>query len=109
LQASTQSTSVFRDDAKQNKEMFLNALFERRGNITAACEKVGISRAIVYAWKNNDREFHRAYKYVRRRIEQHLFEKAQEMGEQGDSTLLIFSPKALNRSKFDDELAQMLY
>lgn len=99
----------FRDDAKQNKEMFLNALFARRGNITAACEMVGISRAIVHQWKKIDPEFIRAYKYVRRRIEQHLFEQAQNLGEQGDSTLLIFSLKALNRRKFDDKFAQMLY
>ena len=89
--------------------MFLNALFARRGNITAACQVVGIVRSIVYAWKKNDPAFRREYKRIRRAIIEHLAERAMLLGEEGDSTLLIFRLKALDRPTYDDKFAQMLY
>jgi hypothetical protein len=69
----------------------------------------GINRRNVYDWLKSDPEFRREYKRVRRAIVEHLAERAMQLGEEGDSTLLIFSLKALARAKYDDCMAQLIY
>jgi hypothetical protein len=88
---------------------FLEALVARKGNISAACLLADISRAQVYEWKERDPEFLKLYKQTRKQLEEFLFEKACEHGEMGDSTLLIFSLKALNRARFDDQFIKQKY
>lgn len=40
-----------------NKKEFLEALRKTMGNVSKACEKVGVSRQTFYNWKENDPEF----------------------------------------------------
>lgn len=88
---------------------FLEALVQRKGNISAACRIAEVSRSQVYEWKERDPEFLKLYKQTRKQLEEFLFEKACEHGEMGDSTLLIFSLKALNRARFDDQFIKQKY
>ncbi len=68
-----------------------------------------VSRAQVYNWKERDPAFLKRYKETRKELEEFLFEKACEFGEMGDSTLLIFALKSLNRARFDDQFIKQKY
>jgi hypothetical protein len=94
---------------KAAQTAFLEALVQRKANISAACQLSGVSRSEVYEWKERDPEFLKLYKQTRKQLEEFLFEKACEHGEMGDSTLLIFSLKALNRARFDDQFIKQKY
>jgi DNA-binding XRE family transcriptional regulator len=45
----------------ENKQLFLEELREKYGNITAAAKVVGISRETFYAWEKSDAAFAKAY------------------------------------------------
>ncbi len=79
---------------KQKKEKFLKALDARMLNVTSACEAAGISRSLVYKWKDCDEEFAERWREVEEsfydKLETTMFAKA--LTEQ-DSTMLIWLSK----------------
>lgn len=81
-------------NTRQKKSRFLKALDSRLLNVSAACEIVGISRSIVYKWKETDKDFAEKYKEVEEnfydKLETVMFTKA--LTEQ-DNTMLIWLSK----------------
>jgi len=94
---------------KASQTAFLEALVKRRANISAACELSGVSRSEVYEWKERDPEFLKLYKQTRKQLEEFLFEKAVGFAEDGDTTILMFTLKSLNRARFDDQFIKQKY
>ena len=94
---------------KAAQTAFLEALVQRKANISAACQLSGVSRSEVYEWKERDPEFLKLYKQTRKQLEEFLFEKACEFAEDGDSTVLMFTLKSLNRARFDDQFIKQKY
>ena len=86
---------------------FLEALVARRGNVTGACETSDVSKSQVYQWLKKDAKFKKRYADTRKQLEEFLFETVCNLGiDEGDTTALIFSLKALNRARFDDAYAR---
>ncbi len=92
-----------------NQLAFIEAFVARRGNVMAACQQAGVSRANYYTWKAKDPNFKRLMKRAIKELEETLFEAACNHGFDGDATLLIFSLKALNRARFDDRFIAQKY
>lgn len=88
---------------------FIEAFVARRGNVMAACELADVSRTQYYEWRSRDPNFKRLMKRAMKQLEETLFEAACNHGFDGDSTLLIFSLKALNRARFDDRFIAQKY
>jgi hypothetical protein len=42
---------------KKNREAFLKALDQKKGNVSDACEAIGIGRTAAYKWKNDVESF----------------------------------------------------
>lgn len=81
-------------NTRQKKARFLKSLEARLLNVSAACEAVGISRGIVYKWKEIDKDFAEKWKEVEEnfydKLETVMFTKA--LTEQ-DNTMLIWLSK----------------
>jgi hypothetical protein len=108
----------------ENREAFLDALSET-ANVTAACERVGISRRAIYEWREEDPDFVAAWERalnlgtdaledeaVRRGREgtvKPVFYKGEECGgvREYSDTLLIFMLKARRPEKFRDSAMAM--
>lgn len=84
----------YRLNTRQKKELYLKALDARMLNVTAACEAAGISRSLVYKWKDKDEEFAAKCRDVEEsfydKLETAMFAKA--LTEQ-DNTMLIWLSK----------------
>lgn len=91
---------------KANQKAFLEAMVKRRGNIAAACKLADVSRSQVYIWRKEDPDFEQLFQETRVELTEFLFEKVCELGEMGDTTLLIFALKSLDRARFDDAYAR---
>ena len=78
--------------AIKKKEM-INALENSFGNVTAAAKKVGITPRTHYTWLKEDDEYADAAENMKdisyRRVKDSLVEKALNMVEKGDTTVLL--------------------
>lgn len=94
---------------RATQKRFLEALVQRKGNVTAACKIAEVQKSRVYEWRKKDPGFEKRYQATRKQLEEFLFERVCELGEMGDTTLLIFALKALNRGRFDDGFIKQKY
>jgi hypothetical protein len=82
-------------------------LYLESGNITLACEKIGINRQTFYNTVERDEEFHRAYQNaidaLCDNLEQVMLESAQALGKQGFMDRIAYL-RAHRPDKFSDKV-----
>lgn len=75
LQRDDHGRLMEREDMPIKKEQFINELLVNGGNKTAAAQKIGVSRAVVYKWFD-DEEFVDKYKKACEKMYQNGFNTA---------------------------------
>ena len=74
----------------QRKKELLGLLQKSLGNVAAACEKVGISRATFYEWRQKDEKFDKAVHEINERALDFVEEKLFAGIRAGNAKLIIF-------------------
>jgi hypothetical protein len=67
----------------------------------------GVSRRTVYDWREKDAKFAEAFEEAYKQIEEDLFEQVLGYAHAENLMAAIFSLKALNREKYDDQIAKL--
>lgn len=84
-------------DAK--KETFIKHLHEAFGNISKACNAIGISRTTIYQWMKDDADFEDAVKnideYIIDTVENHLLNQIKDGST--PATIFYLKTKAKHR------------
>jgi hypothetical protein len=93
-------------ETEPKKAMFLAAYVSNLGNIARTCKELDIVRGTYYQWMKKDVKFKTEFRRACKELEEDLAEKAMTFANAGDTTLIIFMLKALNRSKYDDAFAR---
>ncbi len=76
------------------KKQFLEAM-QRTANVTAACQQAGISRAIVYQWKEHDLEFGVLFEEANKQANDVLFAEGWRRALYGDEEYVISGGKVV--------------
>lgn len=64
--------------ADDRKALFLIALRELGGNISKACQSIGVTRQCFYNWQKNDEQFSLAVKEIQFHVTEELLDQAEE-------------------------------
>lgn len=91
------------------QDNFLISYIESNGNVSAAAEKVGMERRTFYHWMKNDPEFVKRLEETKQQFADKLFNVAMDFAFQGDTTLIIFLLKSLQRERYDDGFIRQKY
>jgi hypothetical protein len=107
-QTVTNGIQLSKDPVKRQeiKRDFLTIL-RSTANVLHAAKACKIPTAIAYIWRAEDPEF--AFKWdkiIEAEMLPHLEAEAIRRAINGSDTLMMFMLKALNRSKYDDKLAE---
>lgn len=66
----------------ESKELFLIAFDEFKGNISAACQAIGLARSTYYYWMEDDEEFHDKVRQLKLLSIEARLDKAEDMLDQ---------------------------
>ncbi len=79
-------------EARRNrrKKETLDILKSSMGNVSAACEKVGISRATFYLWRQEDSEFDEAVNEINERTLDFVESCLMQGIKNGNAKLIMF-------------------
>lgn len=87
------------EGVKKKKKAFLEVLKKKAGNISSACDAVGISRQTYYNWKDSDKQFNIDVENVEEALvdfsESMLLKKIAE----GDTVATIFHLKTKGKKR----------
>lgn len=89
---------------KKRKADFLKA-FADTSMVTEAAKQVGVGRATVYRWRNEDPEFAEAWGEVEEAVTEDLETTAIRRAKEGSDVLLIFLLKAHRPDKYRERLS----
>lgn len=78
------------DKTNDNKKVAIEALKKTLGNVSKACEAVGIDRSTFYDWVNSDPAFAKAMKDVREKTVDIAETALQKLIQEGNPTAIIF-------------------
>lgn len=86
---------------RRNRRMkeTLEVLKKTLGNVSAACERVGISRATFYLWRQNNAEFDQAVREINERTLDFVESKLMAGIEDGNPKLIMFFLANKGRSR----------
>jgi hypothetical protein len=84
---------------EQRKELFLLMLQGKAGNITRACEAVGVSRRTYYDWIDRDEDFAAACEDVQEGLIDFAESKLQENIADNSNQAIIFFLKTKGKSR----------
>ena len=98
----TKGSRHFTGDKAEAKAKFLVALAKTNSSVTMACEAGGIRRATIYAWRQQDEDFAKAWDSALEEGTDRLEEEAARRALNGSDVLLIFLLKARRKEKYAD-------
>lgn len=78
------------DKTNANKNAAIEALKKTLGNVSRACEAVGIDRSTFYDWVNTDTAFAQSLKDVREKTVDIAETALQKLIQEGNPTAIIF-------------------
>jgi len=78
------------DTTNANKKAAIEALKKTLGNVSKACEAVGIDRSTFYDWVNADPAFAQSLKDVREKTVDIAETALQKLIQEGNPTAIIF-------------------
>jgi hypothetical protein len=87
----------------QNKARFLEA-YRASGTIYVATLNSGLSRATIYRWQDDDRNFKAAMRQCELELVEHLESKAVSIAKGGDGNMIQWLLKCLHRDKYSDRI-----
>jgi len=82
-----------------NKKAFLEQLKATLGNVTMACEAVGIDRATYYKWKQRDKSFAARVEEVNENALDFAESALKKNIKAGDTTAIIFYLKTRGKDR----------
>lgn len=86
----TYGTKAGEERRERHKQELLDILRKTLGNVTTACQKVGVSRQTFYQWRSSDPEFDEAVHDINEMtldfVEQQMFNEIKK----GNSRLIMF-------------------
>lgn len=82
-----------------NKKAFLEQLKATLGNVTMACEAVGIDRATYYKWKQRDKSFAARVEEVNETALDFAESALKKNIKAGDTTAIIFYLKTRGKDR----------
>lgn len=74
----------------RRKKELLTVLRATLGNVSGACEKVGVSRATFYLWRQEDTEFDQAVREINERTLDFVEQSMMSEIKKGNAKLIIF-------------------
>lgn len=81
------------------KRALLDAMRAKLGNVTSACEEVGISRTTFYAWRDSDSNFATAIEDIKEMQIDFAESQLLNLISSGDTTATIFYLKTQGRAR----------
>lgn len=78
------------DESAAKRRLFLKALRAKMGNVTAACEVIGIQRAVYYRWYRSDKTFREQVQAVQEELLDLAEEKLLELIREKNVAAIIF-------------------
>lgn len=82
-----------------NKKAFLDTLRATLGNVTQACEEVGIDRATFYKWKQRDKAFAAKVEEANEVSLDFAEHQLKRKIKEGDTTAIIFYLKTRGKER----------
>lgn len=82
--------AALNDTTDANKKAAIEALKKTLGNVSKACETVGISRGHFYEWVKEDEAFAQSLKDVREKTVDIAETALQKLIQEGNPTAIIF-------------------
>ena len=82
--------AALNDTTDANKKAAIEALKKTLGNVSKACEAVGISRGHFYEWVKEDEAFAQSLKDVREKTVDIAETALQKLIQEGNPTAIIF-------------------
>lgn len=82
--------AALNDTTDANKKAAIEALKKTLGNVSKACEAVGISRSHFYEWVKHDEAFAQSLKDVREKTVDIAETALQKLIQEGNPTAIIF-------------------
>lgn len=86
----------YRTDNKKKKRVLIH-LFENKGLITTACQKVGMHRATFYDWKKSDPEFTKWVNTINDLEVEKVRSKLSELIDDNNTAAIIFYLKSKSK------------
>ena len=87
------------DNTLHLKKAAVDQLYIHRGNVSAVCSAIGISRTTFYEWKTNDPGFSQdvddVKEYAIDEVENKMFDRI----DSGDTTMIIFYLKTQGKKR----------
>lgn len=94
---------------KQNKKPLFLEAFRKTGTIVSAARSVGISREVVYDWRNNDIEFCKEFGEIEVEITERLESTALERATEGVKKPIYYKGKKVGVTReYSDGLSMFL-
>lgn len=84
---------------KQRQEMFLQHFRKSHGIVSYACQKVGITRACYYKWRENDPKFREKADEIEEETIDHVESKLYNAIDKGELTAIIFYLKTKGKKR----------
>lgn len=84
---------------KERQELFLTHFRESHGIVSYACQKVGITRACYYKWKESDPGFKERADEIEEETIDNVESKLYEAIDKGDLTAIIFYLKTKGKKR----------
>jgi hypothetical protein len=85
----------------QNRERFLEAV-RNTGNVTQACDAIGLTRSAVYTWRDEDPSFADAWEAAHALGIEAMEDEARRRAFAGSDLLMIFMLKGAKPDKYRD-------
>ena len=83
----------------RRKRELLNVLRNTLGNVTASCQKVGVSRATFYLWRQEDPEFDEEVNEINETTLDFVENQLMKGIKEGNTRLIMFYLTAKGRSR----------
>ncbi|HRK60718.1 MAG TPA: hypothetical protein PLI74_13810 [Candidatus Kapabacteria bacterium] len=96
---STKRNSGVQERIVAKKKSFLEVLKKKAGNVSLACDAVGITRQTFYEWKKDDVDFVNGVDDVQEYLLDYSESKLMEKISEGSETSIIFHLKTKGKSR----------
>lgn len=94
------SIEIAGDKSDTLKRLLIEQLKAEYGNVSVACENVGVSRKTFYEWKKQDKEFADEVDYIQTEYRVDMLEKhAKNHVDGGNVTVLLAMLNAYGRNR----------
>ncbi|MBN8573935.1 MAG: hypothetical protein J0M05_08480 [Candidatus Kapabacteria bacterium] len=96
---STKRNTGVQERIAAKKKLFLEVLKKKAGNVSLACDAVGITRQTFYEWKKDDVDFVNGVDDVQEYLLDYSESKLMEKISEGSETSIIFHLKTKGKSR----------